>query len=265
MPFVELDDVNLHYKVRGEGPPVIGIMGFGLDQRFWAGQIPTVTAANSFITFDNRGTGRSTGAPSAGIAALASDAVGLLDHLGFSESIIMGVSMGGAIAQRLVVDHPDRVSALILAMTWARPIEFMRRQNALARLLVQNGGPEALLEASIVRMFSPEFFEIGASAIDQMMKAFTSDSAPPATEVLDAQLDVIEHHNVLRDLASIRCPTLVVAGRMDMVVPFFAAREVAAAIPGAEFVEFATGHGLMVEEMDAFNAAVAAFLSTVNS
>jgi len=264
MPFAELDDVTLHYKVRGEGPPVIGIMGFGLDQRFWAGQIPAVTAANSFVTFDNRGTGRSTGTATASIEAMASDVRRLMDHLGISTAIVMGVSMGGAIAQRLALEHPERVSALVLAMTWSRPIEFMRRQNALARLLVDCAGAGALLEASIIRMFTPQFFEIGAPAIEQMKKGLDADGAV-AVDVLEAQLTAIETHDVLADLPHLRCPTLVAGGRMDMVVPFFASEEIARAVPGAELIEFATGHGLMVEEMDAFNASLAEFLEKVKS
>jgi aminoacrylate hydrolase len=267
MPFAELDDVSLYYETRGDGPPVIGIMGFGLDQRFWAGQIPTVTAANTFVTFDNRGTGRSHGAPATTIAAMAADAGALMDHLGHSRAIVMGVSMGGAIAQRLALDCPERVSGLVLAMTWARPIEFMRRQNTLARLVIDSGGPDALVEATIVRMFTPRFFEAGAGAIDQFLRAIASESAPAATasEVIDAQLEAIEHHNVLGDLSRIHCPTLVVGGRMDMIVPFFASEEIAAAMPAAELIAFETGHGLMVEEMDAFNAALEGFLRSLNS
>jgi aminoacrylate hydrolase len=267
MPFAELDDATLYYKVRGEGPPVIGIMGFGLDQRFWAGQIPAITAANSFVTFDNRGTGRSSGTLVTDIASMASDVCALMDHLGYSEAIVMGVSMGGAIAQRVALDDGPRVSGLVLAMTWARPLEFMRRQNALARRLVDWGGPEALLEASIVRMFTPRFFEIGIHAIDQMLRAFSDHrtAGAVAIDALNAQLEAIENHDTLEDLSSIRCPTLVAAGRMDMIVPFFASEEIAAAIPGAEFVQFNTGHGMLVEEMDAFNIALAKFLVSVNS
>jgi pimeloyl-ACP methyl ester carboxylesterase len=267
MPFAELDDATLYYKTRGEGPPVIGIMGFGLDQRFWAGQIPTVTAANTFVTFDNRGTGLSRGTRAPTITTMAADTTSLMDHLGYHTAVIMGVSMGGAIAQRVALEHPDRVAGLVLAMTWARPLEFMRRQNTIARILVNAGGPDALVQATILRMFTPRFFEIGRDTVDGMTRAVTSPPGPTAapTAVLDAQLDAIEHHDVLTQLPRIRCPTLVVGGRMDMIVPFFASEEIAGAIPGADLVAFETGHGLMVEEMEGFNAALRRFLQTVNA
>jgi aminoacrylate hydrolase len=267
MPFAEFDDLRIHYQQRGEGPVVLGIMGFGLDQRFWAAQIPTITERHTFLTLDNRGTGRSTGTPSTTIDEMVEDAVRLLDHLAIERAIVIGASMGGAIAQRLALDHPDRVVALILAVTWARPIEFMRRQEVLARTVIRGGGPEALVEASLVRMFTPRFFEIGAEAIDQMMRAFEGESGAgmlASQEVLEAQLDAISKHDVLADLPRIGCPTLVVGGRMDMMVPYFASEEIAAAIPGAELATFETGHALMFEEMDPFNARLAEFLAGVD-
>lgn len=267
MPFAEFEDLRIHYKRRGEGPVVLGVMGFGLDQRFWAGQIPTITATNTFLTFDNRGTGRSSGEPSTTIDAMADDAVRLLDHLEIGKAVVFGASMGGAIAQRLALDHPDRVAALVLAVTWARPIEFMRRQETLARTVIRGGGPEALVDATLVRMFTPRFFEVGADAIDQMMRAFETESGAEmlaSESVLEAQLDAIAKHDALAELARIDCPALVAGGRMDMMVPYFASEEIAAAIPGAELATFESGHALMFEEMDAFNARLAEFLARVN-
>ncbi len=259
-------DVSLSYREFGthhEGAPVVGIMGFGLDARFWAAQVPAVTVHRRFITFDNRGVGRSTGPPPATIADMAADTVGLLDGLGIERAIVFGMSMGGAIAQQVALTHPQRVEALILAVTWARPIEFMRRQNDLARFLITHGGPEMLTEASLLRMFTPRFFELGRDTIDQIVSSFTGPGAPelPAREVLLGQLDATDGHDVLSGLGSVRCPTLVLGGRADMLVPGFASEEIAAAIPGAELVMLDTGHACMVEEMQAFNDAVSGFLA----
>ena len=265
MPAADLGDLQVHYQRRGDGPPVLGIMGFGLDQRFWAAQIPAVVERNTFITFDNRGMGRSTGAVASTIDEMADDALRLLDHLEIDRAAVFAVSMGGAIAQRLALDHSDRVAALILAVTWARPIEFMRRQHALARRIIETGGAPALVEASLVWMFTPGFFEVGRDAIDRMVAAFYAESGPEmaSKEVLLAQLDAIEKHDVLDELDGISCPTLVAGGKLDMMVPCFAAEEIAAAVPGAELALFESGHGLMVEEMDAFNRRVSTFLEKV--
>ena len=262
MPHADLGDVSLHYQERGQGTPVLGIMGFALDQRFWAAQIPAITKKNRFITFDNRGVGRSTGDIVTTIDQMADDAYRLLDYLEIDKAVVFGVSMGGAIAQRFALDHPDRVGGLVLGVTWARPIEFMRRQDVLAKLLIEHGGVQALIDASLVRMFTPEFFEIGQEMVDRLTMAFLSEADKmPAPEVLTAQLDAIGKHDVLSELARIDCPTLVLGGKMDQMVPYLASEEIARAIPNAELATFETGHACMIEEMEPFNRKIEEFLA----
>lgn len=258
MPNAELGDVTLHYKEHGEGPPCLGVMGFALDQRFWAMHVHAVTKTHRFITFDNRGVGRSTGDPVTSIKEMADDAVRLLDKLGIEKVPVFGVSMGGAITQRIVLDHPDRVSALILAITFARPIEFMRRQHEVGRFVIEHGGSEMLMEASLVRMFTPRFFEVGREVVDQMVKA--NMAGGPPSDVLLGQIDALDGHDVLHELPRVSVPTLVIGAKMDQMVPGFASEEIAQAIPGAKLVMLETGHGCGVEEMEAFNEAVHEFL-----
>lgn len=262
MPVADLGDIKLNYEERGEGHPVLGVMGFALDQRFWAAQIPPVTKNNRFITFDNRGIGRSTGEPPTTIDQMADDAYRLLDHLEIDKAVIFGMSMGGAIAQRLALDHPDRISGLILAVTWARPLEFMRRQEGLGRIVIDHGGVEALIDSSLVRMFTPQFFETGADLLDTMTAAFlgTGDDMPDPG-ALKAQIDAVEKHDTLAELPSIKVPTLVMGGKMDVMVPYLGSEEIARAIPNAEFATFETGHACMIEEMEPFNQRVEEFLA----
>ncbi len=260
MPNANLGDLDLNYSIHGEGAPVLGIMGYSLDKRFWAAQIPAVTKTHRFIVFDNRGIGRSTGGPPTSIDQMADDAIRLLDHLAIEKTILFGMSMGGTIAQRLVIDHPDRVEALILAVTWARPIEFMRRQHDLSRELFQLD-EQLLLPAAMLKMFTPRFFEVGREIVDQMTAAAQSLGAErPRVDVLRGQLDAIDKHDILTELDRVSCPAQVLGGHMDQIVPGFASEEIAAEIPGAELEMFATGHGCMIEEADGFNAAVERFL-----
>jgi pimeloyl-ACP methyl ester carboxylesterase len=265
MPTADLGDLRLHFREHGEAgrEPVLGIMGFGVDQRFWAAQIAAVTQTHRFITFDNRGIGRSSAGTVTSIDEMADDALRLLDHLGIERTVVFGVSMGGAIAQRLILDHPERISALILAATWARPIEFMRRQTELARRVVELQGAEGLVDSSLIFMFTPRFFEVGQEAIDRMVAAFFADGGPEMArrEVLYGQLDAIVKHDTLSELGRISVPTLVIGSNMDMMVPGFASEEIARAVPGAELVMLESGHGAMVEEMEPFNAALTRFLT----
>ena len=265
----DLGDLSLHYKENGEPDrdPVVGIMGFALDQRFWSAQIPAVTATHRFITFDNRGLGLSSAGTATTIDEMADDTLRLIDHLGIDKTVIFGVSMGGAIAQRFALTHPDRVSALILAVTWPRPIEYMRRNSQLAREIIDVRGTEGLVEASLLWMFTPKFFEVGKETIDQLVASFYAETGPDATnpDVLLAQLDAIDKHDVLAELGQISCPTLVIGGKADHMVPAFGSEEIASQIPGAKLELLETGHACMIEEMDAFNSAVSNFLKTLSS
>lgn len=262
MPAADLGDIKLNYSEFGDGTPVLGVMGFSLDKRFWSPQVSAVSGTHRFITFDNRGIGWSTGPLVSTIDEMANDAVRLLDHLEVERTVVFGVSMGGTIAQRIALDHPDRVSALILAVTWARPIEYMRRQHDVTRAIL-GIKPEELLEASLLKMFTPKFFELGRDTIDQMIKSVRAEGelTREGIEVLKGQLDAIDKFDALADLPAISCPTLVLGGKMDMIVPGFASEEIAAAIPGAQLAMLETGHGCMIEEMGEFNARVSEFLS----
>ncbi len=267
MPIAELGDVDLYYHVHGEGPPVIGVMGFGADQRLWAGQIPAVAQQHRFILFDNRGAGRSTGEPGRTIHVMADDAIDLLDHLEIDKVVVFGISMGGAIAQRIVLDHPDRVAGLILALTFARPLEFMKRQWEWARDVLGRGDytPDVFIKGAMLRMFTPRFFELAPDLLDQIMRAYDSPNGPvpPGLELLLGQIDAIAGHNTLAELPSIKCPTLVLGAKQDQMVPFIGSEEIAAAIPHAEFTAFETGHGAPVEEMQAFNDRILEWLAAL--
>lgn len=263
MPQADLGDISLHYKRRGEGPPVLGVMGFALDQRFWGSAIPAVIPTHEFITFDNRGVGKSTGAIPSTFDEMANDAVRLLDHLEIEKTVVFGVSMGGAVAQRIVLDHPERVSALILGITFGRPLEFMRRQHEVARIIIEAAGPDTLTNASLLRMFTPEFFEAGKDSLDQLVQAFMQEEVPPDPDVLISQLHALDKHDALEDLKRVEVPALVFGARMDQMVPGFASVELADALPNSRLVMFETGHGCMIEEMGDVNGVVSDFLSSL--
>lgn len=264
MPQAELEAVTLHYRTYGSGPPVLGIMGFALDQRFWAAQVPAVTSGNTFITFDNRGTGRSSRGEPDSVDEMADDAIGLLDHLEIERAVVFGASMGGTIAQRLALDHPERVKALILAITFPRPVEYTKRLMEVAVKILRHLDVDEFTRASILWMFSPRFVEASGPALDHILASLDAPGGPEPVrpEVLEAQLAALAKFDVSQELHRIACPTLVVGGRSDLMAPVFASEEIAAAIPKSRLEIFDSGHGLMFEEMDAFNALLRSFLDS---
>ena len=122
MPTVRVGDINIYYEDYGKGEPLLLIAGWGTDLSCWLSQIPEFSTKYRVIAFDNRGAGR-TDAPDEpySFRMMADDAVGLLDALGIGQAHILGVSMGGCIAQEIAIEHPERTKSLILAATTAAP------------------------------------------------------------------------------------------------------------------------------------------------
>jgi pimeloyl-ACP methyl ester carboxylesterase len=122
MPTIKVGDISIYYEVHGEGEPLLLISGLGRDLTAWMFQTPEFSKKYRVIAFDNRGIGR-TDAPDMPYSTemMANDTVGLMNALSIEETHILGLSMGGQIAQYLAFKYPKRVRSLILADTAASP------------------------------------------------------------------------------------------------------------------------------------------------
>ena len=156
MPSVSVGDIKIFYQDVGEGEPLVLIMGFGGDHMAWALQMADFSAQYRVIAFDNRGVGQSD-APDHPytIRMMAGDALGLMDALGVDSAHVIGVSMGGMIAQELALARPDRVRSLHLACTFARPDAYMLALNAAWREMRIGLGRESTLRTLGLWLFSP--------------------------------------------------------------------------------------------------------------
>ncbi len=118
MPNAELGEIQLHYREYGEGSPLIMILGIGQDLMTWGFQVPEFSKYHRVIVFDNRDAGESSRySGEYTTKTMAQDVVNLMDYLGIERSHLLGVSMGGMIAQEVALMAPARVKSLILAST----------------------------------------------------------------------------------------------------------------------------------------------------
>src|SRR5437867_11783309 len=159
MPTVRSGDADINYTATGQGVPVLLIMGLAADSAMWVMQTPVLAERYQVITFDNRGVGGSSSPPGPyTMEQMAADALAVLDAAGTDTAHIVGVSMGGAIAQHLALKAPERVRSLVLVSTWAETNEYTRRLDDLGNLVLANLGREALIRASMLWLFTPKLF-----------------------------------------------------------------------------------------------------------
>ncbi len=253
--------LDLRYQLRGEGPPLLMIMGWRANLDWWPrGLLEALERRHQLVLFDNRGAGR-TGDPGRGytIAQMADDAAGLLEALGLPEADVLGVSMGGMIAQELALLHPERVRHLVLLATHCgrRGVHWTADMTRAWRRFLRR--PWRLDDHLAYLLFSKDM----SQSDPQFFAEFTKVVATaPATGWASAkQYAAILRHDTYDRLPRLQVPTLVVTGERDLMVAPRNAQILAARIPAARLVSFAdAGHAILREKTTELDALLAEFL-----
>jgi len=207
---------------------------------------------------DNRGVGKSSVPPPPYTTKqMALDTLAVMGDAGIERAHILGVSLGGAIAQELALAAPDRVRSLALGSTWPGPSEWRSRIRQVQLGILESQGIEALVRFRALFIFSPALIA-GAPA---MMNIIEKTMAETPLEGYLHQLDAAETHDARSRLGTITAPTLVLMGKRDILVPPELSHEVSTLIPGAELEVFETAHAIQLEEAQRFNETVLAFFA----
>jgi pimeloyl-ACP methyl ester carboxylesterase len=250
----------IYYERCGAGPPLVLIMGTGLDHSCWSAQGEAYRSEFDCICFDNRGTGK-TKAPDEPITTrlMAMDTAGLMDELGISHAHVSGLSLGSCVAQELALMRPDLVQTLQLHGTWGRAHGYAARKFEAQIRLLQTLDMRSFYEINVLWFVTPEFMQRRPDLVsDQIDTAVTNN---PSRAPLIRQYRADLEHDAVDRLHRIQIPTLVTVGSFDLATPPLYAREVADRIPGAELIVFAGGgHLHNVENPEEFNRVTLNFL-----
>ncbi len=261
MPSVRVDGIEIYYEVAGSGEPLLLIAGFGCDHAIWTLVANELASRFTVYVFDNRGMGRSTGADSRiNIQQMAMDAAGLIDSLGLSSVHVAGHSMGGMIAQELALARPEKVRSLVLLSSCSQ-------QDNRGKAIIRSWGelPSVFDVETSTRLILPwiytEAFYAAPGLIEGLIALILANPEPPAPAVLRGQAGAICEFDSSERLGGIRCPTLVVVGDLDILLPPAVARRLAARILGSELIVLeGTAHGLLIETPQQVAQAMRAFL-----
>jgi 3-oxoadipate enol-lactonase len=249
----------------GTGEPLVLIMGFGGDHLAWGFQLPALSAGYRAIAFDNRGVGQ-TDTPDHPYSTrmLPEDTVGLMDALGIEQAHVLGVSMGGMIAQEIAINFPDRVRSLQLHCTFARPDRYLKALMSAWRTARIALGEEGAVRMIAFWLFAPATFDERPEFVEMLLGQALAHPYPQSRTGFLRQSEAVEHHDTLDRLSAIRCPTLVTVAEDDILVPPRFSRILANGIPHAEMHTIpGAGHAYFWEQPETFNDLCLKFLARV--
>ena len=263
---VRANGQELYFEIHGQGPPLVLIMGIGYDATLWTvAQVPELSLMFQVVIFDNRDVGRSAAATSPyTIADMADDVAALMDALDIGRAHVLGLSMGGMIAQEFALRHVNRLHRLVLSGCGAAPARVafdpIRTWNWV-KATDQTG--EVFACQQFTWLFSNVFLR-NKEAVQETISLLTSNPNPVGPEAYNRQAQAYLRYDALDRLAGVKAPTLVIVGEQDLLTPPWVCREVADRIPGSRF-EVITGDGashvVPIERPHDFNRLVTKFLT----
>lgn len=262
MPTIDANGQTLYYEIHGAGEPLLCVMGLSADTLAWTLQLPSFSARHQTVVFDNRDVGRSSMADGHyEIADMAADALALADALELESFHLLGVSMGGAIAQEMAVAAPERVRTLTLAVTFARGGPWAYKLSELWSARVQRMSLEERIDELLLLNLSEAFFE-NAEAVDFVRNMMLQNPHPQPADAFARQLAASSRHDARDRLATLGMPTHVIGAEYDILVPVWKSREIAELIPGAALTVIEhSPHGANLERAEEFNTAVLDFVA----
>ncbi len=254
------DGVHLHYELRGEGPPLLLLMGLGAGSDRWEAHVSAYARHFRCILLDNRGAGASDTPPVAySTREMAEDAAAVLDALGIGSTAVAGISMGGAIAQELALAQPERISRLLLVSTWARCDAYLHGVFAHFSQMRAICTPEQFALLLQLWIFAPAYVERQQQDLAQARRAAVIDYMP--LDSFAAQCAACSGHDSTSRLAGLGVPTLLTVGEQDIFTPPRCTDELARLLPARQVLSFpGCGHAHHWEDLERFNSQSCAFL-----
>ena len=264
MPVVQSGGVDIAYEVLnpdGEGTPIFFIAGLNGMRASCMLQAEPFSKERPVVLHDHRGTGES--AKPLGVYSvenMAADVVAIMDEAGIETAHMVGTSTGGAIIQVLCLDYAPRVQSAAICCSWPRSDHFFVRQFEVRKTILANLGLAELVRHTSSVLWDPKYF---TDHFEEMLEreAYALAHASPVEVDLE-RIDAIIAHDQLDGVGGIRKPVIVIGAKNDFVCPAYYSRQIADAIPGAEFKLYEDGgHFFYLVHVEEFNDDIRRFIA----
>jgi aminoacrylate hydrolase len=255
----------MYYEVHGrtepDAPTVLLVSGLGGAAHYWGPNLVALGSGFRIIAYDQRGTGSSLDAlpEDYSVADMADEAAALLDEIGIGRCHIVGHALGGLIGLQLALARPTLVDRLVLVNAWGRMHPHTLRCFAARTALLNHTGVAAYVSAQ------PLFLYPAWWLADRQEWLAAQDAAAiahfPPVETTLHRIHAIAAFDLQAELSAVRAPTLAIAARDDLLVPFQASEDLASRLPNARLLLLERGgHACNITDPGSFDAAVCAFL-----
>ena len=257
-----INNVQLAYADHGVGLPVIFLHAFPLNRRMWEGELMALLGEGRYrlVALNWRGFGESE--ITNGISSMelfAGDVAGLMNALGIQNAILCGLSMGGYAAFAFLRKYPQRVAGLILADTrpGADTPEAQANRENVAQI-AETQGTGAIADLQVPRLIS-EYTRRHHPEVEARVRQLIDEATPQG--IAAASRGMAQRADSTELLGDITCPTLVIVGEQDALIPPAVTQDYASRIPGAQFAVIPqAGHLSNLEQPEAFLQAIGGFL-----
>ena len=264
MARVNSGGVEIVYDVMnadGPGVPLFLPAGLnGMRQACMKQAIP-FSRERPVLVQDQRGTGESGKALGVySVQNMAKDVIAIMDDAGIEKAHMVGTSTGGAIAQVLCLDYPDRVQTAAVRCSWMKCDHFFRRQFEMRKRILLAMGTEALMLLTSTTLNDPKWFTEYYDELLEREKGLLERAGPPQVDA--ERIDAIIAFDESQRLGQIKTPVTVIGAKNDAVCPPYYSEQLAVAIPGATLSLYEDGgHFFYLVHADRFNAEIRDFMT----
>jgi aminoacrylate hydrolase len=252
---------DVHESERPGAPTVLLSSGLGGTAGYWAPQLAALKARYRVVAYDQAGTGRNKRdlPDDHGIAAMADEALAVLDATNTQAAHFVGHALGGLVGLELALRHPDRLRSLTVVNGWAAAHAHTKRCFELRLMLLKHEGAPAYVKAQPIFLYPADW--LAKNAERAAREEAHGLSGFQGADTLKRRIAALLAFDATPHFGNIRMPTLISAARDDVLVPCSMSEQLAAAIPGAKLDIAPWGaHAVNVTQPDAFNAMLLAFL-----